>query len=65
MRKQERKAERREISGKGSPARPPLQDKAPARDGIASPLQDAGPQFSFVIKGHLASGSAMDNPFTL
>lgn len=65
MCKQERRVEGWEISGKGSPARALLRDKALAREGIASPLQDAGTWFYFVIKGHLASGSGMDNSFTL
>jgi len=65
MCKRERRAEGSEISWKGSPARPLLGDQAPVREGIASSLQDAGAWFSFRIKGHPASGSGVDDTFTL
>lgn len=58
-------AEGWEISWKGSLAWPLLGDEARDREGTASPLQDAGAWFFFVIKGHLASGSGMDDTFTL
>lgn len=64
MCKEERTVEGWEISGKGPPAQPLLGDEAPARERIASPLQDAGPWF-FVIKDHLGSGSGVDDSFTL
>lgn len=65
MRKRERRVKGWDTSWKGTPARPLLGYKVPAGEGIASPLQDVGAWFFFVIKGHLASGSGMDDTLPL